>query len=76
MTQFTMVDTFIVICYMIVLICVGIWISYKVTGNLYGIALAAVGMLSTTGITVAYIMVSIPVVSCFYLVVIIGSSIC
>ena len=37
----------------ILLICVGIWISYKVTGNLYGIALAAVGMLSTTGITVA-----------------------
>ena len=35
------------------LICVGIWISYKVTNNLYGIALAAVGMLSTTGITVA-----------------------
>ncbi len=37
----------------IVLICVGIYISYSVTGNLYGIALAAVGMLSTTGITVA-----------------------
>ena len=37
----------------IVLICVGIFISYKVTGDLYGIALAAVGMLSTTGITVA-----------------------
>ena len=37
----------------IVLICVGIWISYKVTNSLYGIALAAVGMLSTTGITVA-----------------------
>ena len=37
----------------IVLICVGIWVSYTVTGNLYGIALAAVGMLSTTGITVA-----------------------
>ena len=37
----------------IVLICVGIYISYAVTGNLYGIALAAVGMLSTTGITVA-----------------------
>ncbi len=37
----------------IVLICVGIYISYKVTGDLYGIALAAVGMLSTTGITVA-----------------------
>ena len=37
----------------ILLICVGIWISYRVTNNLYGIALAAVGMLSTTGITVA-----------------------
>ena len=37
----------------IVLICVGIYVSYKVTDNLYGIALAAVGMLSTTGITVA-----------------------
>ena len=37
----------------IILICVGIWISYYVTGDLYGIALAAVGMLSTTGITVA-----------------------
>jgi len=37
----------------IVLISVGIFISYKVTGDLYGIALAAVGMLSTTGITVA-----------------------
>ncbi|MBQ9664698.1 MAG: sodium-translocating pyrophosphatase, partial [Oscillospiraceae bacterium] len=37
----------------IVLICVGIWVSYKVTNSLYGIALAAVGMLSTTGITVA-----------------------
>ena len=37
----------------IVLICVGIYISYAVTDNLYGIALAAVGMLSTTGITVA-----------------------
>jgi len=37
----------------IVLICVGIFISYKVTNDLYGIALAAVGMLSTTGITVA-----------------------
>lgn len=36
----------------IVLICVGIFISYMVFG-LYGIALAAVGMLSTTGITVA-----------------------
>ncbi len=37
----------------IVLICVGIYTSYAVTGDLYGIALAAVGMLSTTGITVA-----------------------
>ena len=37
----------------IVLICIGIYISYKATNNLYGIALAAVGMLSTTGITVA-----------------------
>ncbi len=37
----------------ILLICVGIYISYAVTGDLYGIALAAVGMLSTTGITVA-----------------------
>lgn len=37
----------------IVLICIGIYISYAVTGDLYGIALAAVGMLSTTGITVA-----------------------
>ena len=37
----------------IVLICVGIYLSYAVTGDLYGIALAAVGMLSTTGITVA-----------------------
>lgn len=36
----------------IVLICVGIFIAYTVSG-LYGIALAAVGMLSTTGITVA-----------------------
>ena len=36
----------------LLLICVGIFISYKVDG-LYGIALAAVGMLSTTGITVA-----------------------
>ena len=36
----------------LLLICVGIFISYKVNG-LYGIALAAVGMLSTTGITVA-----------------------
>ena len=36
----------------LLLICVAIFISYKVDG-LYGIALAAVGMLSTTGITVA-----------------------
>ena len=36
----------------ILLICVGIFISYELVG-LYGIALAAVGMLSTTGITVA-----------------------
>ena len=37
----------------ILLICVGIYISYSVTNDLYGIALAAVGMLSTTGLTVA-----------------------
>ena len=36
----------------LLLICVGIFIAFQATG-LYGIALAAVGMLSTTGITVA-----------------------
>ena len=36
----------------VVLICVGIFVAYSFSG-LYGIALAAVGMLSTTGITVA-----------------------
>ena len=36
----------------VVLICVAIFIAFKCDG-LYGIALAAVGMLSTTGITVA-----------------------
>ena len=36
----------------VILICVGIFAAYQVCG-LYGIALAAVGMLSTTGITVA-----------------------
>ena len=36
----------------LILICIGIFLAYQVDG-LYGIALAAVGMLSTTGITVA-----------------------
>lgn len=36
----------------VLLICVGIFLAYRFSG-LYGIALAAVGMLSTTGITVA-----------------------
>ena len=36
----------------IILICVGVFVSYQFAG-LYGIALSAVGMLSTTGMTVA-----------------------
>ena len=36
----------------LILICIGIFVAYQVDG-LYGIALAAGGMLSTTGITVA-----------------------
>lgn len=36
----------------ILLVCVGVLVAY-LTGGMYGIALAAVGMLSTTGITVA-----------------------
>ena len=36
----------------LILICIGIFVAYQVDG-LYGIALAAVGMFSTTGITVA-----------------------
>ncbi len=39
-------------CVTIVLLCLGIYLSYVFAG-LYGIALAAVGMLSTTGMTVA-----------------------
>ena len=39
-------------CLTILLICVGIYAAY-LFGGLYGIALAAVGMLSTTGMTVA-----------------------
>ena len=43
-------------CFPILFIAVGIFIAYSVMGGgngIYGIALAAVGMLSTTGITVA-----------------------
>ena len=36
----------------IILICVGVFVAYQFAG-LYGIALSAVGMLSTTGMTVA-----------------------
>ena len=36
----------------IIFICIGVFVAYKFAG-LYGIALAAVGMLSTTGMTVA-----------------------
>ena len=36
----------------ILFICVGVFVAYQFAG-LYGIALAAVGMLSTTGMTVA-----------------------
>ncbi len=36
----------------IILICIGVFVAYQFAG-LYGIALAAVGMLSTTGMTVA-----------------------
>ncbi len=36
----------------VILICIGVFIAYQFAG-LYGIALSAVGMLSTTGITVA-----------------------
>ena len=36
----------------IILICIGVFVAYQFAG-LYGIALSAVGMLSTTGMTVA-----------------------